>query len=190
MLSKSRQLMQADRRAEVEALIARVALNNQLAFSQLYDATSGKIFTVCLNILNEPSAAEDAMQEVYIKVWNSADRYQAKGYSPMTWLITIARNTAIDQLRQRKLNVDIADFYDRIPALGLSPEETAVVSSETKRIVQCFGKLKADHSDAVIGAYLQGKTYKELAVQFDVPLNTMRTQLRRSLLTLRDAMAQ
>ena len=90
--------MTIEQRHEIEALIAHVALGNQAAFSRLYDTTSGKLLAVCLRVLNERAAAEDAMQEVFIKVWKNADRYQVTGHSPMTWLITIAPSFRISEI--------------------------------------------------------------------------------------------
>ncbi len=182
--------MTAEQRDEIEALIAQVALGNQTAFSHLYEATSGKLLAVCLRVLNERAAAEDAMQEVYVKVWSKADRYQVTGHSPMTWLITIARNTAIDRLRSRKIDRNIADYSERIAEPGPSPEQSAVAASESRRIVACLDELEADRRAAITGAYLDGKSYKDLSEQFAVPLNTMRTWLRRGLSDLRECMSR
>jgi len=179
-----------DQRDEIETLIAQVALGNQVAFSRLYDATSGKLLAVCMRVLSERAAAEDAMQEVYVKVWKNADRYQVMGHSPMSWLITIARNTAIDRLRSRKTHDDIANHGERIAAPGLSPEQSAIAASETKRIIECMDELGADKRAAISGAYLDGASYKDLSDQFDVPLNTMRTWLRRGLAALRECMSR
>ena len=82
--------------SQIEALIVKVALADRNAFSLLYDMTSSKLFSVCLSVLNDQQAAEDALQDSYIKIWNKADQYHTNGMSPMTWLITIARNTSID----------------------------------------------------------------------------------------------
>jgi len=183
-------LMNRDQRDRIETLIAQIALGSRDAFSGLYDATSGKLLAVCLRVLNERAAAEDAMQEAYVKIWNNADRYKVTGHSPMTWLITIARNTAIDRLRTRRVDRDIADYGERIATSDPSPEQSAVAASEARRIVTCMGELEADRRAAISGVYLEGKSYKELSEQFDVPLNTMRTWLRRSLATLRECMAK
>ncbi|WP_284266955.1 sigma-70 family RNA polymerase sigma factor, partial [Roseicyclus amphidinii] len=83
----------------LEGLIARVAMGDRAAFSALYAATSAKLFGICLRILKDRSLAEEALQEVYVKLWHRADRYRVTGHSPMTWLITVARNHAIDRLR-------------------------------------------------------------------------------------------
>ena len=176
---------------EIETLIDRVALGERAAFSALYDATSGKLLGVCLRILRDRAGAEDAMQDAYVKVWKNADRYRANGLSPMTWLITIARNTAIDRLRrQRDASADIDVISDTMPALGAGPEGAAIAASEARRIVGCLEELPEDRREAVRGCYLGGLSYGDLAEKFGVPLNTMRTWLRRSLLSLRECMAR
>lgn len=175
---------------DIEDLIARVALGERAAFSELYDATSAKLLGTCLRVLKERNAAEDAMQDTFVKVWKNAERYRTTGHSPMTWLITIARNTAIDALRARKGADDIADHDGRIAAPGLSPEAAAIAASESRRIVDCMKELPDNRADAVRGAYLEGQSYADLAAAFDVPLNTMRTWLRRSLISLRECLAR
>ncbi|WP_092781863.1 sigma-70 family RNA polymerase sigma factor [Jannaschia pohangensis] len=182
--------MTADQENRIETLIARVALGDQAAFSALFDATSGKLLAVCLRVLTERAAAEDAMQDAYVKVWKNARRYQVTGHSPMTWLITIARNTAIDRLRARRIDHDVDDFSERIAAPGLTPEQSAIAASDSRRIIGCMAELEPDRRAAISGAYLRGQSYKDLSDQFDVPLNTMRTWLRRGLSALRECMSR
>ncbi len=176
--------------AHIEDLIAQVALKNQKAFSKLYDATSAKLFGVCLRILNNRAEAEEALQEVFIRIWHKADRYSAGGYSPMTWLITLARNLSIDRLRARKAPSDDIDDIVDLASGDPTPEAAAVAKGEAERIGVCLGELETDKASAVRGAYLEGLSYKELADQHDVPLNTMRTWLRRSLQKLRECLSR
>ena len=175
---------------DIEGLIARVALGDRVAFSSLYDATSAKLFGVVLRVLGDRASAEDAVQEAYMKIWRHAGRYRANGLSPMTWLITIARNTAIDRRRQGRAAVDLDDVAEHLTAPGPNPEQSAVAAGEARRIAACLDELEDDRGAAVRGAYLDGQSYAELAERFAVPLNTMRTWLRRSLVTLRDCMAR
>lgn len=177
-------------RSDIEELILQVGLGDRAAFSSLYDATSAKLFGVCLRVLNNRAEAEDTLQDVFVKVWQKASLYSVNGYSPMTWLITMARNAAIDKLRTRKVGgVDIDEVHDLSDAAP-SPEDEAVASSERARLNGCLDELDADRSDAVRCAYLDGDSYKELAQRYDVPLNTMRTWLRRSLLKLKECLSQ
>lgn len=175
---------------DIEALIARIALGERAAFSALYDATSAKLLGVALRILNDRAAAEDVLQDAYVKVWRNAGRYQANGLSPMTWLITIARNTAIDRLRASRADRDFDDLSETLPAPARTPEGDAIAASEARRIVACLDELEEKRRDAVRNAYLLGWSYADLASHFDVPLNTMRTWLRRSLIALRECMAR
>lgn len=178
-------------REEIERLIARVALKDRAAFEALYDRVSAKLFGVCLRVLNKRAAAEDAMQDTFVKIWNNADRYQANGLSPMTWLITIARNTAIDRLRARKKgHQDIDTPGMELVSPSPSPEQFAIAASEASKLTGCLETLDADRSAAIRGAYLDGQSYADLAEKFKVPLNTMRTWLRRGLISLRECMSQ
>lgn len=106
----------------------------------------------------------------------------------MSWLIAVARNHAIDRIRARRrpaAEIDAAlDVAD--PAPG--PEAMAVAGGEADRIHHCLEELEQDRADAVRGAYLKGESYAELAERHGVPLNTMRTWLRRSLIRLRECL--
>lgn len=175
---------------DLESQIARVALGDQKAFSRLYDLTSSKLFGVCLRVLKNRASAEDVLQETYVKVWRYADRYASNGMSPMTWLITIARNTAIDKLRASRDSEDIDGFADQLISTGPTPEQFAVAKGEAGRISTCLRALEDPRDKAVRGAYLEGLSYAELAEKFSVPLNTVRTWLRRSLISLRECLEQ
>jgi len=176
--------------SDVEDMILSVAGGDRTAFLSLYDATSAKLFGVCLRVLNDRAEAEDVLQEVFLKVWRNADRYTANGLSPMTWLITVARNAAIDRLRARKPSTDDDSALERMAASGPGPEASAIAAGEARRIAECLGELDPRRADAVRGAYLDGQSYNDLARRFDVPLNTMRTWLRRSLQSLRECLSR
>jgi RNA polymerase sigma-70 factor, ECF subfamily len=173
---------------DIADLIARCALRDRAAFRTLYQRTSAKLFGVALRILKDRAEAEEAIQEIYVKIWQRADRYVATPYSPISWLVAIARNHALDVLRARRpVSSDIESALE-IPDAGPSPERAAEDSDERARIDHCLGKLEPGRADAVRGAYLDGYSYEELAQRHDVPLNTMRTWLRRSLLKLKECL--
>lgn len=171
-------------------MILRVGIGDREAFSTLYDSTSAKLFGVCLRVLNNRAEAEDAVQEAYVRIWQKAGSYAANGYSPMTWLITLTRNLAIDRLRARKAPAqDIAEAQD-LRDSGPTPEAAAIAASERAQINACLDELDEDRAEAVRGAYLDGDSYQELADRYKVPLNTMRTWLRRSLLKLKECLSR
>ncbi|WP_299642761.1 sigma-70 family RNA polymerase sigma factor [Devosia sp.] len=170
-------------------LIARTALRDRSAFRDLYARTSAKLFGVTLRILKDRSEAEEALQEVYVKIWQRADRYVAGGYSPISWLVAVARNHALDVLRARKPVSDDIDLVLDLADGSPDPEQATIDSTERKRIDGCLDELESDKADCVRGAYLDGFSYEELATRHNVPLNTMRTWLRRSLLKLRECLS-
>lgn len=88
--------------ASLAELVARVGLRDRRAFAALYDATSPKLFALLLRLLKDRREAEDVLQDVFVKIWNNADRYLPDVASPAAWLNAVARNTAIDRLRARK----------------------------------------------------------------------------------------
>ena len=180
----------------VAELILRVAGQDRAAFRTLYAQTSAKLMGVLLRILGTRSEAEDALQEVFTRVWLRAGRFDATKGRGMTWLIAIARNHAIDRLRARqpegdRVSARTTDDPDPIEAIrdtAPTAETRLIASGEARRIADCFALLEPDRADAVRGAYLNGLSYLDLAARYGVPLNTMRTWLRRSLLKLRECL--
>ena len=184
--------MPAPRLRQLEDLIARVALGDRAAFDSLYEATSAKLHAVCLAVLKDRPEAEDTLQEVYIRVWQGASRYAANGLSPMTWLITIARNRAIDRLRARRGQPAHApaEAAADLPASQPSPEMAAIRAQERRLLGDCLSRLESAQAGAVRAVYLEGMSYADLAAREGMALNTLRSWLRRSLLRLKDCVSQ
>lgn len=175
---------------EIEDLIHRMALGNRDALGRLYSLTSAKLFGVVLRVLQDRAEAEEVLQDIYVKVWNKAGRYRSNGLSPMTWLITIARNAAIDRKRRARTATGSETLAEMLADPAPGPEAQAAAASERARLDDCFRELDTSHAEAVRRAYLDGDSYADLAARFDVPLNTMRTWLRRSLLKLRECLSR
>ena len=176
-------------RDQISDLILRVALRDRIAFDRLYAATSAKLFGTCLRVLKDRTEAEDVVQEVFIRIWLKADRFAVTAQSPMSWLIAVARHRAIDRLRARReavAGLDDAAMEIRDPTPG--PEARALAAGERRQLDGCLEELEADRADAVRAAYLDGDSYADLAARHDVPLNTMRTWLRRSLIRLKECL--
>ena len=173
---------------EIETLISRVAMRDHKAFAALYRQTSPKLYAVCLRILRNKTDAEEVLQEVYVKIWQRAEHFLVSEGPAMPWLTTIARNRSIDAIRARKPVADEIDTAYDLADTEPDPEEQAIVKGEGRRIDRCMEELEAGRAQAVRSAYVEGLSYQELAEQYAVPLNTMRTWLRRSLIRLRECM--
>ena len=177
-------------RAGIEDLIARVSLGDREAFSRLYEATSAKLMGVTLRVLKDRAPAEDALHDTYVKVWRSAGSYVSNGYSPMTWLITIARNTAIDRLRATRSTDGIENYAETLAAGGPGPEGCVIAKSDAEQLIACLDELPQARGDAIRSVYLEGISYAECAERLGIPLNTVRTWLRRGLASLRECMGR
>ena len=173
----------------VADLLFQTAAQDRAAFRQLYSLSSSKLMGVLLRILGNRAESEDALQEVFTRVWLKAGRFDATKGRGMTWLIALTRNLAIDRLRARPDHV--SDDAAMAAAADPTPrtETRLIASGEAKRINDCFNALEPDRAEALRGAYLQGLSYSDLAQRHNVPLNTLRTWLRRSLLRLKECMA-
>ena len=173
----------------IAPLLEKCASQDRAAFRDLYSASSAKLMGVLLRILNNRSEAEDALQEVFTRVWLRAGRYDSAKGRGMTWMIALSRNLAIDRLRQRSERTGSDDdALDSVIDTTPRAETRLIAQGEARRINECFDTLETDRAQALRGAYLDGHSYIDLAARFDVPLNTMRTWLRRSLQRLKECM--
>ena len=182
---------------ELAGLLARLALRDRSAFSKLYDVAAPKLFGVCMRMLKDRQLAEDALQEVFVKIWRNAGGYRpssqgSQAQGGMAWLVAIARNHSIDILRSRVSrgagSHDPIDEVAELPSPGPNPEQAAISASTGRRIDNCMEELPEGRADAIRAAYVEGYSYDELAARHGVPLNTMRTWLRRGLAALRDCL--
>ena len=125
--------------ADLIALLARIAKQDRGAFSALYAATSAKLYGVVWRILPAQDRAEDVLQDVYVTIWNRAASYDASKGSPITWMATIARNRAIDEVHQAApLSIDDAPQALDVPDEGLNPLDAAQQSAELKQLQDCL----------------------------------------------------
>lgn len=179
------------RKTQLEQMIAQTALGNRQAFTSLYEMTSAKLYAVCLSVLRDRPEAEEALQEVYVKIWTGAGRYASNGLSPMTWLITIARNTAIDRYRARASQLPLTTQIGlSTVASGEPSAEAATIRAQEKGLLdKCLEQLDKDRAGAIRAVYLEGMSYADLAKRQAVPLNTVRSWLRRSLISLKECVS-
>lgn len=174
----------------VADLLSRVAAQDRAAFRELYATTSAKLMGVLVRMLRERAEAEDAVQEVYTRIWLRAGRYDPAKGRGMTWMIAVARNLALDRLRRRTEDQADEDAAEALVDQTPTAERRLMAMGEAGRVAQCFDQLEPAKAAAVRGAYLTGLSYLELAARHNVPLNTMRTWLRRSLISLKECLDQ
>ena len=186
----------ADPQNELRRLLARTALHDRAAFAELYDRTAVKLTGVALRICASRAEAEEVVQIAYLKVWRSADRFNASRASPIAWMAAITRHAAIDRRRaEASRGGDHAPLRDpngpeatEIVDSALSPEDAVMLASDLDALHGCLNELDESHAEAIRRAYLDGLSYREIAGTLGVPENTIKTWVRRSLVRLRECL--
>lgn len=166
-------------------LLTRVSAGDTRAFAELHGMTRSRLRRTAFAVGAPPHDIEDVLQESYLKIWRNAARFDAGRASAMTWMSAIVRNTAIDHLRTRRLPTYELDEAVLVPALA-DPSPIELDYAEAEPIaLEALTRLPEDRRRLVALAYLEGESRASLSRRFDVPVGTIKTWLRRTLLTLR-----
>jgi RNA polymerase sigma-70 factor (ECF subfamily) len=169
-------------------LLSRIGRGESPALAELYDLTSPKLFGVILRIQRDRSLAEDVLQDVYLRIWQAAGRYDPEAGRPMPWLCTIARNRAIDGVRRSgrvEVQGPVRDDGEDWVARLMDPHDDAAAFLDRDALGACLGRLDPAHRDCVVQAYCEGRSREELALRHDRPVNTIKTWLHRGLASLK-----
>ncbi len=174
-------------RERLRAAMARLAQGDSAALEEIYEATRVKLFGICFRILGDRKEAEDALQDVYVNLWQRADRYDPSRASPISWLATFARNRAVDRLRTGKVRGGAVPVEEANPLPDEAPLADAMLvdAEKTAQIHTCLKTLDDNVQGHIKSAFFDGFTYAELAERADVPLGTMKSWIRRGLQKLR-----
>jgi RNA polymerase sigma-70 factor (ECF subfamily) len=175
--------------AELVQWLNAVSNGDRAAFERLYGATRAKLYGVVLRILRRHDLADEVMQEVYLKIWNSAGQFNPGVASPITWMVTIARNRAIDLVRKRR-EVSIEEEPEAMDVAADLPNPLArrELTEEVRRLMSCIDRLEPERRSLVLLAYRNGWSREQLAAKLEKPVNTIKTWLRRSLLEIRECL--
>ena len=182
---------QAERSARLAALLSRVSLSDQRAFEELYRLTSSHLYAVALRIVSERPMAEEIVQEAYVNVWHHAGSYDAARSQPLTWLMSIVRNRALDLKRRRDVDtIGLPGADDDNPGIefaagGPSPVELLLAGADARAIRDCVETLEAGARQAIALAFFHGLSHGELAAHLHEPLGTVKSWVRRGLAKLR-----
>lgn len=171
------------------ALLAGVAAGDKSSFAKIYGLTSRKLFGVALRILRNREAAEDIVQEVYVRIWRNAASFDANLASPIAWMASIVRHCAIDTLRKQKLEtVGFGEETTRVEACEPDPAEEIDMAQRRAVAFAAIRKMDPAKRELILRAYVREQSRDSLAKAFSVPTGTIKTNLRRSLIELRQSM--
>jgi len=171
-------------------LMAAVAVGDKPAFARLYRLTSAKLFALALGILRRRDWAEDVVQEAYLRIWRSALTFDPAKGSPMSWMVTIVRNSAFTMLERRGREVAATGEAD-IEAMASGdpdPLEQAMQNSTARALLACLQELDEKQRQTIALAYYEGLTHSELSQRLGTPIGTIKSWIRRGLMLLKTCM--
>ena len=186
----------------LQALILAAAGGDHASFAEIYQRTHMHLFGLAVRMLGQEQAAEDVLQEAYVSIWKSAGSYRSEiggqNLQPMTWLIAIVRNKALDALRARTRRKEDelpvsgdADEPDDQSALNPAPGAVQLLEQavHAMHIDACMGGLDGTHRQCLALAYYQGLSHTEVAAQMGAPLGSVKAWIRRGLEKLKGCLA-
>lgn len=171
-------------------LLSSVARGDKAAFESLYDLMAPQVYGVIRRILRDPAQSEEVTQDVLTEAWRTAARYDRTKGSARGWLLTMAHRRAVDRVRSEQASRDreqrVARRDTERPFDGVASEVEQ--RFETQQVRNALETLTAVQREAIEMAYYGGKTYREVALDLDTPLGTVKTRMRDGIIRLRDAM--
>ncbi len=165
-------------------LIIRLQSGEQQALAYLYDNYSAALFGVIFRIVNEKNAAQEVLQDVFLKIWTRIASYDSQKGKLFTWMLNIARNAAIDKVRsaefsKQKKTKDISDFVPTVES-----NEVISQSNDGIGLQNVLQQLPPEQQIIIEYLYFKGYTQSELADKKNIPLGTVKTRLRMAMQTL------
>jgi RNA polymerase sigma-70 factor (ECF subfamily) len=173
---------------DTDALLHRCAGGDRMAFRLLYDRWGDRLYSVALRITRQAALAADATQDAFVQIWQQAHRFDPDRGGPETWLISMVRYRALDIMRRQAREVP---GYEPEEREDETPDALArlVSTAEGAALQRCLHELEEERRRLVVLAFVDGLSHSELAARMKVPLGTVKSWIRRSLLALRGCLA-
>jgi RNA polymerase sigma-70 factor (ECF subfamily) len=182
---------QSDDASSDAALVQLLLRRDMRAFEQLYDRHSRIVYGLVLRILHQASTAEEVVQDIFLQLWRNASRYESGRGPFVPWLLTLARNRALDHLRlkserQRRRE----DQTDELPQIAHAPQYEKELDEKRRAEVvrSLMGSLSAQQKKAIELAYFEGLSHSEIAETLNEPLGTVKSWIRNGLLRLKEGL--
>jgi RNA polymerase sigma-70 factor (ECF subfamily) len=170
---------------QLRQLLAQCSLGDRRAFETLYRSVGPRLHGVALRFMGRPDLAEEVLQESFVRIWNNASRYESHLSAPMTWMINITRNQAIDQLRKHRDRPLTDVEQDALTDESPSAHDQLNSAREATALNRCLETLEGMQRQSITVAYFQGLSCSELAEHLAAPLGSVKSWIRRGMERLR-----
>jgi RNA polymerase sigma-70 factor (ECF subfamily) len=177
-----------EERAMKESVLVRVARGDSQAVRECIDEFGGLVWAIARRMTRSRADAEDAVQEIFIDVWKSAGRFDAAQGSEKVFITTIARRRLIDRMRRGRMN-HLMDSEESLEDVRWAePGNDGEIRVEAERAAAVVARLRPDQRKVLRMGLLEGMTHSEIATATGMPLGTVKTQMRRGLIQVRQWM--
>ncbi|WP_246777276.1 sigma-70 family RNA polymerase sigma factor [Microvirga sp. VF16] len=175
--------------SELDEALRRCAQGDQGALRQIYDTESARMLGVALRLLRRRALAEEAVHDAFVQIWRRAVSFDPARGQARAWLYAILRHRALNILRDEG-RTEFAEDGEPValPSEDEDAEAKVIRLSETSALRRCLERLKPVRRQAIVLAYTDGLSHRELARRLGVPVGTAKSWIRRSLLVLRDCL--
>ncbi|NGP89341.1 sigma-70 family RNA polymerase sigma factor [Aliifodinibius halophilus] len=169
----------------------RIQSRDDEALEELYDLYKRLLFSMVISIVKKKEEAEDLLQEIFVKIWNKAESFDPDRGNVYSWIVTLARNQAIDRIRskgyktQKKQSVSIHEPLFSLEGDKHDPMETTIFSDRAELVKKALEKIPEKQSEVIKIAYYRGLTQSEISDQLDIPLGTVKTRTRQGMIKLK-----
>ena len=172
---------------ELEELLRRCALRDAGALQMLYMRTAPQLLAILVHMLGTRAVAEDALQEVFVRIWQQAAQFDCIKGRAMAWMVAIARNRAIDLQRVSRpmLTLDAAELAGAEQLRVEGPADNVEFSAASAALQRCLELLVAPQRQCLLLAYQRGLTQDQIALSIGQPLGTVKSWVRRGLQSLK-----
>jgi RNA polymerase sigma-70 factor (ECF subfamily) len=174
----------------LEQLLRRSATGDEVAFADLYDAVSARLFGIVRRVVRDLAQSEEVTQESFLEIWKHSARFDPSKGSALSWMLTIAHRKAVDRVRSAEAARRRDDGYGagNQDVTHDSTAEAVVERLDAERVHRALDTLTRAQRQALELAYLSGYTHTEVATMLDLPLGTAKTRIRDGLIRLRDTL--
>ncbi|CAN5149077.1 ECF RNA polymerase sigma factor SigK [soil metagenome] len=171
-------------------LLRRSSRGDQVAFSELYDATQARVYGLAVRVVRDPAQAEEVTQEAFLEVWRTASRFDADKGSAISWLMTICHRKSVDRVRSAEASTRRdTSYHQHNHTIDIdTTADAAQASLEAQRVRSALSSLTEVQREALELAYFGGYTHTEVAGILNLPVGTAKTRIRDGLIRLRDKM--
>ncbi len=174
---------------DYEAVLEACARGERFALRMLYEREARWLLAVAQRIVRDRELAHDVLQEAFLQVWQRASTYRRSLGSARGWVYTVVRHRALDEARRARREVFVGDDLDAIADHAMAQTADSLPYADAESLHRCLAALDERKRECIVSAFVEGYTHEQIALQLRTPVGTVKSWIRRGLLSLRECLS-